>query len=280
MLPRDKFNAYVPGSDVYNRHPAALKLDDLPPKYEGVIKLSYMISTYNRQCQLARALETIARQEFREFEVLLMDDGSTQHIQDIVDQFSPFLNITLFRQEKEHWYSCPSRAYKAMMPHAKGDVIAIGHPEMMLNPLAIQYLYFGAHNEIPDDYVHKYVVSSPEPKTTGDYYWVSLKALYLIEEQYELIDGIDWHSDVDNLRNIPSFWSTKGFAGMTNIWHDTQQEYPWWFVGSTTKDNPMWNDMPVFDGHGIIDMWMVTYRSKHGIVDVVPIESMADQTQE
>ena len=49
---------------------------------------SVVIPTYNRACKLKRALETVLNQSFDNFEILVMDDGSTDNTAEVVDSFS------------------------------------------------------------------------------------------------------------------------------------------------------------------------------------------------
>jgi len=84
---------------------------------------------------------------------------------------------------------------------------------------------------------------------------------------------------VTNVTTIPGYDSVQGFAGQYNGWHATRQRYPWWFVGAAKRDCPIWADMPVFDGHGIIDMWMCAYRAKYKMVDTIPVAALCYHQQ-
>ena len=253
----------------------AVRLDDLLPRHDGEIKLSLMISTYNRRAQLIRTLETLCRQTFREFEVLLNDDGSTQDLRAVVDAFSPYLNIQFFQPVKTEWRSCPSKAFRAMLPFSKGDVIAISHPEIMIDFDGIGFLYDAiVRPEIVDAYnyvVEGYKDGDPVPETAiaGKYRWSELRPAFVDEEHYHLLDETDWHSGLVNIRRMPDFWNYGGFSGRSNIDTFHKLVFPWWFVGAAHKDCPIWRDLPEFLGHGIIDMWMCGYRSMNRFVDVI-----------
>jgi glycosyltransferase involved in cell wall biosynthesis len=51
---------------------------------------SIIIPTYNRAEKVRRALKSVANQTFADFEVLVMDDGSTDHTSEVVKSFSDF----------------------------------------------------------------------------------------------------------------------------------------------------------------------------------------------
>ena len=52
-----------------------------------MIKFSVLIPTYNRADLLKRALQSLLDQPYKEIEVIVVDDGSTDHTKDIVDLF-------------------------------------------------------------------------------------------------------------------------------------------------------------------------------------------------
>ena len=52
------------------------------------IFFSVIIPTYNRACNLQRAIESVITQSYRNFEILVMDDGSTENIAEVVSSFA------------------------------------------------------------------------------------------------------------------------------------------------------------------------------------------------
>lgn len=268
MLSREEFDGYVPDEDVYAGHTPPVITGDLTLWEPDRIKLSILISTWNRRGQLAVSLECLARQTWRDFEVLLNDDGSTEDIESLAEQFGQYMPITFFRSARASWRSCPSRAFKMMLPRAAGDIMAIMHPEMMLSKGAAWALYHGAIQPLPG--AHEYVIDGAYPRDQAEWRWVSLKPNFFDDALYARIDEVDWHADVDNLRLLPGYGEAGGFAGQKNPWHATRQEYLWWFVGAARRDCPIWADMPTIAGHGILDMWLCHYRRDYPILDVVP----------
>ena len=61
------------------------KLLSIPPEYAY---FSIFIPTYNRADLLPRALESIEQQSFKDFHVVVIDDGSTDHSKDLVEAWS------------------------------------------------------------------------------------------------------------------------------------------------------------------------------------------------
>ena len=286
VLGVEEFKRYNPGVDQQAGIVPKIKLDDLT-RIANIPepKLTYMISTWNRRGQLLRTLECLARQKEKDFEVLLMDDGSTEDIHSAYTMFLPYLDIQYFHRDRDEWRSCPSSSYKIMLPFAKGEVIAIMHPEMMLHSDATEYLFWGHYQKLTDANYH--VIVDPgvpdlfdevKPRYDGvgefERFWVSLKSLFVIDTQYPLMDNVDWHSDIDNLKYLPNFMNIIGFAGRPNTWHEARKYYPWWFVASALRDDPIWEDLPEFKGHAMIDMWFINYRKKYKMIDVVPTKTL------
>ena len=91
----DNWRVYLVDNIIFDRHESemtdpygklpVLSTDGLVPVDTNLpIKLSMIISFTNwRREQLARSLETIARQNFKEFEVLICDIGSTQDMKSV-----------------------------------------------------------------------------------------------------------------------------------------------------------------------------------------------------
>lgn len=286
MLSQTDFDRYTLSdrNDPYYNDIPVLNLRDIESLDKDLSMppfVSIFISTYNRQAQLQRTLETLARQDYPYFEVLLVDDGSTQDITSVIQPFIELgMDISYFRRERGLWTSCPSAAYKYAMSFAQGEVYMVMHPEMMLSYDAVGFVARAFLNDPIDlkklDNCHYYSLDKNLSQEKLDYCepiwrWVSLRPSFLTGETYRYLNSIDWHSDFRNLLvDIPNFNDIGGFAGRNNHFHATNEEYPWWFVGAAHKDSPIWEDMQITRSHGVIDMWFVTYRQMNSFVDIVP----------
>jgi hypothetical protein len=280
-----EFDRHKMKEDEFGKIPA-LKLDDLQLRDDTLpVKLSMIIafSSWRRE-QLARSLETIARQTFREFEVLICDMGSGQKMEGVYKLFRPYIRLKTAYLPRTTWSSCPTKGIKAMLPMAEGDVIGIMQPEMMLNPNAFWYLYWGNYREdLPNDlrFTHtatENVVMRPEQITStdggGGETFVNLRNYFLSPSQVHNLDGIDWHANVDNMRDMFEFWDHKfGLSGMTNRQHWEKEEHRkwiWWFIGSAKRSATLWEDLPSFDGHASIDFFLIGYKQIMGYTEVIP----------
>ncbi len=79
--------------------------------------VSVIIPTYNRVKLLNRALESVFKQTYRHFEVIVVDDGSTDQT---VHNLEHHPHLTLIHKENQG----VSKARNTGLEHAKGDFIA------------------------------------------------------------------------------------------------------------------------------------------------------------
>jgi glycosyltransferase involved in cell wall biosynthesis len=80
-----------------------------------------VIPVFNRAWQLHRALSSLQVQTYKNFEVIVSDDGSTEDIAAVVQEFAGILNIHLIKAEN---FGGPARPRNLGMQHAQGDWIA------------------------------------------------------------------------------------------------------------------------------------------------------------
>ena len=64
------------------------------------IYFSICIPAYNRDYTLRRCLESLINQTFKNFEVIFVDDGSTDNTKSIVNEYTTKLNLRYFKKEK------------------------------------------------------------------------------------------------------------------------------------------------------------------------------------
>ena len=66
-----------------------------------MVKFSIIIPTYNRPEELDALLESIAKQTFKEFEVIVVEDGSKIKADKITEKYSQSLNIKYYFKKNE-----------------------------------------------------------------------------------------------------------------------------------------------------------------------------------
>jgi glycosyltransferase involved in cell wall biosynthesis len=83
--------------------------------------VTVVIPTYNRALDLERCLRSIKLQTFKNFEVIVCDDGSTDNTADIVEKNKSYLNLQYFWFEN---FGGPARGRNVGIEKSKGKYIA------------------------------------------------------------------------------------------------------------------------------------------------------------
>ena len=91
------------------------------PHLAGAPRVSVVVPTYNRAADLRRCLDSLVGQTFKDFEVLVCDDGSTDSTADVVASYKDALNLTY------HWaenFGGPARPRNTGLRLARGIYVA------------------------------------------------------------------------------------------------------------------------------------------------------------
>ena len=261
----DPFNSpdYLPVLSTVGLHP----VDESLP-----VRLSLLLAFNDfRRSQIARSLECLARQTWREFEVLVHDNGSSLPMEPVYEVFRPYLRLTTVRAERTQaeMRMDPSFGIKELLPLARGEVIAFACPEIMFAKDACWLLY-SAHKDPPPGSL-RYIISQPGVPMGGQPTWVSPKVGFFDAECQRLLDGIDWHTDLRAVEDLPTFWthiqSSGNYKGREIL---ALNEWPWSQCGSAPRADRIWEDMPALKRYAGLDFFLLAYRHVRGYVDIVP----------
>ncbi len=122
-------------------------------------EVSIVIPAFNAARTIAGALESVFRQKHRDFEVIVVDDGSTD---DTVERLEPYAGrIALVRQPN----GGPGRARNAGLARARGRLVAFLDADDLWLPskLTRQVAYFRAFPQTGLLHTAAYVSRSPYP---------------------------------------------------------------------------------------------------------------------
>lgn len=112
-------------------------------KHDRPPAVSVIIPTYNRARMVARAVDSVLNQEFRDFELIVVDDGSTDDSARILDGYGE--RLTLLRQPNSGVSAARNRGVRK----ASGELIAFLDSDDLWLPgkLSRQVAFFREHPE-------------------------------------------------------------------------------------------------------------------------------------
>lgn len=193
-----------------------------------VVKVSVVISAYQKATLLPRTLQSVLDQTFRDFEVIVVDDGSTDNTREVVQTFAERdSRVRYIYQENQG----PGGARNTGIHNAQADLIALldGDDTWFPDKLTYQVRLMDAFPEIDLLFTNSNYVSDIQPDRVverSDYYHdyvmsvFDLKPLEGIEGAF-LIMGDDFagkllQKNVINLSTVmlrkSLFVRTGGFA--------------------------------------------------------------------
>ena len=110
------------------------------------MNVSVVIATYNRAYIIRDALESVLGQTYRDFEILIVDDGSSDNTHEIVESFRSD-KIRFIRHDDNRGVSA---AWNTAIREAKGSLIAFLDSDDVWRPnyLERQVKFFSTHPEV------------------------------------------------------------------------------------------------------------------------------------
>jgi glycosyltransferase involved in cell wall biosynthesis len=171
-------------------------------------KVSVVIATYNRADFLPATVESVLAQRFRDFELIIVDDGSTDETREVIRSFGD--RIHYFYQKNRG----PSAARNLGVRHAKAQWISIQDSDDLCAPNHLATLYGYAKNRpdcgmviangaylggpehnrqtiIPIDKSQRLVVNGIKLADIFEKSIVRLQAALVSKEAYNLVGGHD-----------------------------------------------------------------------------------------
>ena len=133
-------------------------------------KISVIVAVYKAEAYLHRCLDSLLAQTFRDFEILLVDDGSPDKSGEICDEYAEKdVRIRVFHKEN----GGVSSARQCGIDHAKGEYTTHVDPDDWVEPTMLADLYTKAKEEDADmvisdfyiEYAHKTQYDNQQPSS-------------------------------------------------------------------------------------------------------------------
>ena len=124
------------------------------------IEISVVISVYNATHTIQSCINSVLNQTFRDFEIIIVDDGSTENVYELCKNlYDSLRNVHIIKNIKNMEQA---DALNIGIESAKGKYVAILHSDDMFMPEHLQKLYSAAE-QTNADVIHGMGVYIPEP---------------------------------------------------------------------------------------------------------------------
>lgn len=103
------------------------------------VKVSVIIPTFNEEAVIKNCLESLIKQTYKDFEIIIIDDGSSDKTLDVLSNLnSQISNLKIFKQE----HLGPGSARNLGVNNAEGKILVFVDADMVLDPVFIQKLIY------------------------------------------------------------------------------------------------------------------------------------------
>lgn len=107
---------------------------------------SVLIAHYNNAKYLAQCIDSVLHQTYKTWEIVLVDDGSTDHYREVLDQYTGYANIRIYFNDQNRGVSFTKHRLLGL---AHGELAAFLDPDDALTPDAL-YTMVSAHMLHPE----------------------------------------------------------------------------------------------------------------------------------
>jgi glycosyltransferase involved in cell wall biosynthesis len=140
-------------------------------------KVSIMCLAYNHEAYIGKCLESILNQTFEDWELFVLDDGSSDHTWEVIERYTKDSRIRAFRQENRGVMHLAANL-NFLLEKTRGHVVALlaGDDYWPLDRLAIQAPVHAHRDNLILSYgrvavfnEHGILREYPRPPKTGDF---------------------------------------------------------------------------------------------------------------
>ena len=98
------------------------------------MKYSIIVPVFNRPDEVDELLESLSNQTLKDFEVIIVEDGSTRNCKDVCDKYADILALHYYAKEN----SGPGQSRNYGAERASGDYLLILDSDVVLHEGYIQ----------------------------------------------------------------------------------------------------------------------------------------------
>lgn len=240
---------------------------------------SIMIANHNDGNYIREALASVEKQTYKNYEVVIVDDGSDDNSKDILKELESKTNYRIFYNDKNHGCGFTKRKCVEL---SKGEICGfldaddaltndalevmvenhLQHPETSL----IYSKYYNCNKDLTSLYVSSHQCTIPEGKSFLDYkrgaisHFVSFKKQFYnktigINEHFKIAEDIDLYLKLEEVGKTlfidkPLYYYRCGTGNNTSLDENTIKAAHWEIIAKTAacqrRDaNPNTIEMPI-----------------------------------
>lgn len=177
-----------------------------------MIKISIIIPVYNASDSIRKMLDSILAQNLHEFEVLMIDDGSTDESGRILDEYSAKdKRFKVFHKQNEG----VAMARQLGVDNAKGEFCIHADADDWMDSTMLEELYAKAKAEDADVVIADYFISSKHGETICKQQPSELSPEHVLQDMFaNKLFGALWHKLVRT--DLYKKYNAKFFKGINH----------------------------------------------------------------
>ena len=154
------------------------------------IKVSVIVPVYKAEAYLERCVDSLLAQTFRDFEILLIDDGSPDRSGEICDMYARKDDrVRVFHQKN----SGVSMARQKGLDEARGEYVIHADPDDWVEPDMLQELYAKAKEEDADIVICDFYANYPGRQIYSSQRPSSLRHEAVLCDLFQQLHGSCWN---------------------------------------------------------------------------------------
>lgn len=181
--------------------------------------ISVIIPVYNQGKKLRKCLMSILEQNFQDYEIIVVNDGSLENIGQVIDQFTPRFGDKLkyIRQENKGAPAARNRGAR----EAQGEYLLFCDADVVMEPSMLDLLLKTLLKNPTASYAYSSFKFGPKIFKSFPFDSAKLRNMPYIHTT-ALIRAKDWPGFDENLKKFQDWdlWLTMLARGKSGVWFD------------------------------------------------------------